>query len=230
MAAEGLGSAKRSKNNWPQVQVALDLVDIDSALSIASAATSAGIKWVEAGTPLIKSQGSKVITVLKQRFSESTVVADMKTLDAGAMEANIAFDAGADVMSVSGLAHEQTIRDAVSTGKRYSRRVMADLLMSTNYVKRAKLLERLGVDIVCAHTGIDAQKVRGGVRAARSLRTLVRAVKIPVAAAGGVNPALAGKLVNSGVKLVIVGGWITQSKDPLKASNEILESVYTLSG
>ncbi|HZY95274.1 MAG TPA: orotidine 5'-phosphate decarboxylase / HUMPS family protein [Candidatus Bathyarchaeia archaeon] len=216
-------------NNWPQVQVALDLTDIDSALRIASAATSAGIRWVEAGTPLIKSQGSKAITALKQKFSEAIIVADMKTLDAGAIEASIAFEAGADVMSVSGLAHQQTIRDAVLTGKRYSRRVIADLLMTSSSLKRAKLLERLGVDIVCAHTGIDAQKVRGHVRPAKSLSSLVGAVKIPVAVAGGVNPTIAAQLVSLGIKIIIVGGWITKSQDPLEASKKILESIHAQS-
>ncbi len=225
MADEVLGSGKPYKNNWPQVQVALDLTDIDPALRIASAATSAGIRWVEAGTPLIKSQGSKAITALKQKFSETIVVADMKTLDAGAIEASIAFEAGADVMTVSGLAHQQTISDAVSTAQRHSGRVMADLLMASSYSKRAKLLERLGVDIVCAHTGIDAQKVRGRVRPAKSLRNLVRAVKIPVAVAGGVNPAIATELVSFGIKIIVVGGWITKSKDPLEASKKILESI-----
>lgn len=229
MADEVLGSANPSKNNWPQVQVALDLIDVDSALRIASAATSAGIRWVEVGTPLIKSQGSKAITALKQKFSEAIIVADMKTLDAGAIEASIAFEAGADVMSVSGLAHRQTINDAVSTGKRYSRRVIADLLMATNYSKRAKLLERLGVDIVCAHTGIDAQKVGGRVQPSKSLRNLVRAVKIPVAVAGGVNPTIAAQLVSLGIKIIIVGGWITKSRNPLEASRKVLESIHAQS-
>ena len=225
-----MGLAIPPKGDWPQVQVALDVTNIDSALRIASAATSAGIRWVEAGTPLIKSQGSRAITALKQKFSEAIVVADMKTLDAGAMEAGIAFEAGADIMSVSGLAHQQTISDAVSTGKRYSRRVMADLLMSTSYVKRAKFLQRLGVNIVCAHTGIDVQKLHGRVRPAVSLRNLVRAVKVPVAVAGGVNPTIAAQLVSLGVKIIIVGGWITQSKNPLEASKQILESIHAESG
>ena len=225
-----MGLTIPSKGDWPQVQVALDVTNIDSALRIASAATSAGIRWVEAGTPLIKSQGSKAITALKQKFSEAIIVADMKTLDAGAMEAGIAFEAGADIMSVSGLAHQQTISDAVSTGKWYSRRVMADLLMSTSIVKRAKFLQRLGVNIVCAHTGIDAQKLRGRVRPAKSLRNLVRAVKVPIAVAGGVNPTIAAQLVSLGVKIIIVGGWITQSKNPLEASKQILESIHAESG
>ena len=225
-----MGLTIPSKGDWPQVQVALDVTNIDSALRIASAATSAGIRWVEAGTPLIKSQGSRAITALKQKFSEAIIVADMKTLDAGAMEAGIAFEAGADIMSVSGLAHQQTISDAVSTGKWYSRRVMADLLMSTSIVKRAKFLQRLGVNIVCAHTGIDAQKLRGRVRPGKSLRNLVRAVKVPVAVAGGVNPTITTQLVSLGVKIIIVGGWITQSKNPLEASKQILESIHAESG
>ncbi len=214
------------EESWPQVQIALDVVRLQDALRIARAASSQGIRWLEAGTPLIKSEGMRAVRVLSRTFPARKVVADMKTLDAGSIETEMAFQAGAKVVSISGLAHDRTVRDSVRTSARYDGVLMADLLMSPNPRKRARELEGLGVDIVCAHMGIDAQKALHSRSVVdRTTRDLVRTLRIPVAVAGGANPDSAAELVMSGVKLLIVGGWITGSKDPTKASRQIVDRV-----
>ena len=214
------------EESWPQVQVALDLVRLKDALRIARAAASQGVGWLEAGTPLIKSEGMKAVRVLSRMFHSRKVVADMKTLDAGRIEAEMAFEAGAKVVSISGLAHESTIRDSVQTAVRHDGLLMADLLMSPNPRKRARQLQSLGVDIVCVHMGIDAQRaLRSRLGVDRNVREMVSTLRIPVAVAGGVNPNSAEALVRSGVKLIIVGGWITSSKDPARASRQIVDRV-----
>ena len=211
---------------WPQVQLALDLLTLEDALRIARAAVAQGIGWVEAGTPLIKSEGIRAIRSLSRTFPKQTIVADMKTLDAGAVESEMAFRAGAKVVSISGLAHDRTIRDSVQTTDRYGGMLMADLLMSPNPRKRARQLERLGVDIICVHTGVDVQKaLHSRLRVSRSLLEITKALRIPVAAAGGVDPRTAGTLVKSGVSVVIVGSWITGSRDPSRASAQIMKKL-----
>ena len=128
------------EESWPQIQVALDLVRLKDALRIARAAASEGVEWLEAGTPLIKSEGMRAVRALSRTFPARKVVADMKTLDAGRIEAEMAFEAGAKVVSISGIAHDQTIRDSVQTAARYDGMLMADLLMSPNPRKRATQL------------------------------------------------------------------------------------------
>jgi 3-hexulose-6-phosphate synthase / 6-phospho-3-hexuloisomerase len=212
--------------SWPQVQVALDLVDVTIALRIARQAVDAGIGWLEAGTPLIKSEGMRAVQALSRRFPRNTVVADMKTLDAGTIESEMAFRAGADVVSISGLAHDGTVRDSVKAASRHDGLLMADLLMSPNPRKRALELEKLGVDIACLHTGIDAQKaLHSKLRVSRTVIDITRALSIPVATAGGVTPNGVEGLLRAGVKVIIVGGWITGSKDPALASRQIMEKV-----
>jgi len=211
---------------WPKVQVALDLIRLHEAVRIAQEASSAGVEWLEAGTPLIKSEGMRAVRTLSRRFPRNMVVADMKTLDAGRIESQMAFSAGARVVSISGLAHDSTVRDSVRTASRHDGMLMADLLMSANPRKRARELEKLGVDIVCLHTGIDVQKsLRSKLRVSRAVRDVTRSVRIPVAAAGGVTPSAVEGLVDAGVKLIIVGGWITGSKDPAGASRQVVEKV-----
>jgi 3-keto-L-gulonate-6-phosphate decarboxylase len=80
----------------PVLQVALDLVHGERALSIASDAVKGGVDWIEAGTPLIKSEGMSIIRQLKKAFPMHTVVADMKTIDVGGAEVEMAAKSGAE--------------------------------------------------------------------------------------------------------------------------------------
>lgn len=216
----------QSPRVWPQVQIALDFTDLESAVKVAKKAESAGVQWIEAGTPLIKSVGMKAVKVLRKKFPKATIVADMKTLDAGLIEARLGFDAGADVVSISGLSHPKTVLDSVTVSEEYDGLIMADLLMSSDPAIRAKGLERLGAQLVCFHVGIDAQQADGTHAKMVQVANLIRSVRIPVAVAGGVNPNRARQLVRAGVKIVIVGGWITGSKNPFRASKMVLNSVY----
>ncbi len=215
-----------TEQTWPQVQLALDLLRTEDAVRIARMAVSQGIGWLEAGTPLIKSEGMRAVRVLSRTFPGRTIVADMKTLDAGAVETAMAFRAGAKVVSISGLAHDRTVRDSVETTARYDGMLMADLLMSANPRRRARQLQRLGVDIVCVHTGVDVQKaLHSKLGVSRTVRDITRALRIPVAAAGGVDPNTTMALVEAGVKVIVVGGWITGSRDPSKASGQIVQKL-----
>jgi len=214
------------KGDWPKVQVALDLIRLEDALKIARAAYRARVEWIEAGTPLIKSEGMRSLKELKKALPAAVIVADMKTLDAGAIEMGMAYEAGADIVSISGLAHDSTIKDSAKVRDRYGRRLMVDLLITSSPVIRARELERLGADIICLHTGVDEQKAAGSsLRLSPALRNLARTLKIPLAAAGGINPRLAPKVAAAGVKVLIVGGWITGSKDPFKAAVELVSSL-----
>src|SRR3972149_9047746 len=198
---------------WPKVQVALDLVRIRDAVKIARAAWSAGVDWLEAGTPLIKSEGMEVVRVLSQTFPRGAVVADMKTLDAGKIEVEMALKAGAQVVSVSGLSHDRIIKDAVTAKRRHGGRLMVDLLMSSSPVRRARELEKLGADIVCVHTGIDAQKERGPrLVVSPVIGRLAKVLRVPVAVRARVARDPIEGLIRADVKLLIVGGWITGSR------------------
>src|SRR2546427_1837359 len=215
---------KRAWNgNWPKVQVALDLIRMEDALRIAGPANRVGVEWVEAGTPLIKSEGMRSVRELKRALPAAVVVADMKTLDAGAIETEIAFEAGADIVSIFGLAHDSTIKDSARVRGRYGGRVMVDLLMTSSPVLRAREVERLGAGIICLHKGVDAEKaMRSKTQLSPALSTLARTLKVPLAAAGGINPRLAPRLAAAGVRVLIVGGWITGSTDPYRAALEVV--------
>ncbi len=212
---------------WPKLQVALDLRDLGEALRIAELAFRGGADWIEAGTPLIKSAGMEAVRALRRRLPGATIIADLKTLDTGWLETELAAQAGADIVAISGLAHDNTIRDAVGCARKYGVKIMADLLQVPDPLRRAKELEALGVDYICAHTGIDVQRDRAEEidRKVAVLSELAGALRVPLAAAGGIRADTAHKVVQAGVKIVIVGGAITRAADPRRATELILKAM-----
>ena len=112
----------------PVVQLALDFLNLEQALRAAAEALPAGITWVEAGTPLIKSEGLEAVRRLRAAHPQATVVADMKVMDAGRTEVEAARKAGADVVMVLAAATDATIRDCVDAGRHLGVAIGCDLL------------------------------------------------------------------------------------------------------
>src|SRR5687768_2023233 len=121
----------------PVLQVALDVVNLHRALEIGKAAVDGGVDWVEAGTPLIKSEGLEAVRHLKKAFPSHIVVADMKIMDTGGLETEMAIKAGAGVVTVLGAADDGTVREAVESARRYGGKVMLDLIGISDKPKRA---------------------------------------------------------------------------------------------
>jgi len=141
------------------LQVALDLLNEHRALAIAKDSVNGGADWLEVGTPLIKSEGMEVVRKLKEMFPKKTLVADMKTMDTGAFETEMAAKAGADVVCILAAADDSTIKDALKSARKYGTKVMVDLIGIKDKVQRAKTLEKMGVDYLCMHIGIDEQMI-----------------------------------------------------------------------
>ncbi|MDO9536770.1 MAG: 3-hexulose-6-phosphate synthase [Thermoplasmata archaeon] len=207
-------------------QVALDLVDTHRALQIAKEAVDGGIDWLEAGTPLIKSEGLDIIRKLRTKFPGKTIVADLKTLDTGGLEVEIATKAGASIVCIMGISEDSTITEAVKSARQYGSKIMIDLMRVPDKPKRAMECEKLGADYICIHVSIDEQMVGGTPFA--DLKAVSKAVKIPVAVAGGINSETAPLAVKNGASIVIIGGAITKSKKVTEATKQIVKSISTM--
>ncbi len=207
----------------PALQVALDFMNLPRALRVAESAVNGGADWVEAGTPLIKSEGLEAVRSLKKRFPNHIVVADLKTMDVGGLETEMAAKAGADVVTVLGVSDDGTIEEAVRAGKNFGARIMVDMLGVEDKVKRAKEVESLGVDYICIHVGIDQQMK--GEDPFDELKRIAGEVSLPIAVAGGINSESAPRAIENGATIVIVGGAIIKSEDPERATKEIKEAI-----
>lgn len=201
------------------LQVALDFVDLPRAIAVAREAVAGGADWIEAGTPLIKAEGLQAVRALKAEFPERTIVADMKTMDAGRVEVEYAAKAGAGVVGVLGAASDATIKECAEAARNYGCKLIVDMIEVADPVARAKRAEALGADYIGIHTAID-QQMRGESPFA-TLRAVAEAVSIPVSVAGGINSETAAAAVAAGASIVVVGGAIIKASDATAAAAAI---------
>ena len=209
---------------YPVLQVALDQMQMRRALKICEEAMKGGADWIEAGTPLLKSEGMEVLRKLRAQYPSHVIIADMKTMDTGSFETEMAARAGANVNTVMGVADDGTILEAVRAGRKYGCRIMVDLLGVKDKAKRAKELEAMGVDLLCIHVSIDDQME--GRSFTSDLEELIEATSLPIAVAGGITSEKAAELVRSGASIIIVGGAITKSPDVSSAARDIKDAIH----
>lgn len=211
--------------NRPVLQVALDLLDNHRAIQIAQEAVEGGVDWLEAGTALIKSEGMNSIRELRKRFPDHTIVADMKTMDVGAFEVEIASKAGANIVIIMGVSDDGTIKEAIRAGQQYGVKIMVDLMSIPDKQTRAVQLQKFGADYLCIHVGIDEQMTGGNPT--KELQEVTSAVQIPVAAAGGLNSETVVNALDAGAGIIIVGGAITKASKVTDATSTIIEAIET---
>jgi 3-hexulose-6-phosphate synthase/6-phospho-3-hexuloisomerase len=209
----------------PTLQLALDFVDLKRALKNAQAGVAGGVDWIEAGTPLIKSEGLQAVRELRRLFPQNTIVADMKIMDTGRVEVEAAAKAGADVVDVLGAASDATIRECIQAGKNYGAKIVVDMIAVEDVVSRAHLVQELGADYVTIHCAVDEQME--GKDPFTTLRRVSETVSIPVAVAGGINSETAAQAAASGAAIVIVGGAINKALDPERAARDIRRALDT---
>lgn len=215
------------------VQISLDLISIPEALETAHLAVRAGVDWLEAGTPLIIAEGMNGVRALRREFPGVPIVADLKTMDGGWLEAEMMARAGATHVVVMERAHPETIKVVVKAGKDFGIKVMGDNLAAGDLVASAKRLEDLGCDFVIHHIGYDER--RGIVAAGGQcpspldrLREVVKAVRVPVQAVGGLSIEQAVRTPEYGAPLVVLGAPLTIDADAFKTAGGDLESKLRL--
>jgi len=190
---------------FPIVQLSLDLTSLEEAIDTAAVAVEAGVDWLEAGTPLLLAEGLRAVEGLRRRFPDHPIVADLKTMDGGYLEAEMMAGAGADVVVVMGRAHEATIRRVVDAGRDFGVKVMGDNLGAEDRVECAVWMESLGVDFIVHHIGFDERGMIPGLSPMDELDDVVRAVSIPVQAVGGLSVEQAIQCPAHGAPLVVIG-------------------------
>jgi len=203
--------------------VALDLLELGRSIQIAKEAVAGGADWIEAGTPLIKSEGMDAVRELKKALPGTKIIADMKTVDTGAIEVEMAAKAGADIVAMLATSDNSTIEDALRAARQYGVQIMMDLLTVPDPVKRSRDLDGLGVDYICVHVGIDQQMT--GMDTIDFLKQIVKEVNLPVAAAGGIDASSGAEAIATGAAIVIVGGSVVRSADVTASARRIREAI-----
>jgi len=205
------------------LHLALDFLDLERALRVAHLAVPQGVDWVEAGTPLIKSEGLNAVRRLREEFPGKKIVADLKTADAGRVEMEAAAKAGADYATVLGTASESTIRECIEVGRNFGLGIGVDLLGVQEPEPLAARLAEWGIAFLGVHCPIDVQMTGGGPF--DLLKRLAGAVDVPLAAAGGLNSETAPEAAAAGASIVVVGGAIIKAEDPARATADIRRAI-----
>lgn len=201
-----------------KLQVAIDLLTTAEALALAEK-VAPYVDIIELGTPLIKNMGSSVITAMKQAHPDKIVFADLKTADAGELEADIAFKAGADLVTVMGAAGNATIAGAVKAAKAHGKGVVVDTIGVADRVTRAREVAALGVSFVELHAGLDEQWTPG-----YSIQVLIDEAAragTAVSIAGGVNINNVAAVIKAGATVAVAGAAIYGAADPAAAAKAL---------
>ena len=206
----------------PYLQIALDIPDLQRSLKIIEAVPTSDRIILEAGTPLIKKYGTNVIKELRAIAKDIFIVADLKTLDVGKVEVDIAYDQTADAVVASGLAANVTLDAFIYEAKRLGIYAMLDMMNVDDPIKKLSSLKDLP-DIVILHRSIDVERAGGeGTWNVKELKDAFKGKKVLVAVAGGITPDKVSTAMKQGVDILIVGRYITQSKDVERSVREFI--------
>ena len=207
----------------PYLQISLDNPDLEKAKKVITELPGSDRIIIEVGTPLLKRYGARVINDLRQVAKDKFFVADLKTLDVGKVEVDLAYDETADAVVASGLAPGETIDAFVHEAKRMGIYGVVDMMNVDDVMKKLKSFKEFP-DIVILHRGIDQETGREhGLDIIPEIRSTFKDKKFLIAVAGGIVPETAKQALKKGADIIIVGRYVTQSKDIERAVRDFLE-------
>lgn len=206
-----------------RLQLALDDISLTEALQLVEQVQDC-LDIVEIGTPLIIEEGLAPVRAMKARFPRIEVLADLKIMDAGALESRQAFAAGADYVTVLGVTDLATVEGCLRTAEQYGRTVVVDMICVADMAQRIAQLERIGVKALAVHTGVDQQAA--GRTPLDDLQLMkAHSANSRIFVAGGITVATLPRYLKEGADVVIVGGGICNADDPVRTARELRELI-----
>lgn len=212
-----------------KIQVALDFAEMDQALDVARS-VSQWVDILEAGTPLIKSAGLEVVRRLRSEHPDKLIVADMKSTDVGAMEAEMAFKAGADFTVAAGITTLATIEEVQREADQWGRRCIVDLTGVEDVHGKCRMLVDIGVDLVLVHRSIDEELTKGISWNPEECRIIgeLSSLGLEVMVAGGIGSSNLPMFVGNPIYAVVIGRGITTQENPSSAAEQIATQIAEL--
>lgn len=206
-----------------KLQIAIDMVNAETALKMVKEIHDI-IDIVEVGTPMIMREGMFPVRLIKEKYPNVIVLADAKIVDGGDIESADAFEAGADIVTVLGVADDATVQAVVNTAKKFGKKVMADMICIEDVKKRAIELDNMGVDYICLHTAIDVQCTgKTPFDELAQVMTVIKHAKSAVA--GGINMSTIPLAKKYGTDIVVAGGALTKAADLRVAVTEMENAI-----
>lgn len=207
-----------------ELQLALDFdLTVEEAKEMVRE-TISEIAIIEAGTPYLMEHGLYGAKALKEAFPNKKVLADLKIADAGYREAENAFIAGADIVTVLAATDDSTILNALQAARDAKKQLMVDMVAVKNLEERLTQIDAMGVDYICLHTSKDLQKLNTDVSAAFViLKKYVKNAKVAIA--GGIHLESVDKYAAIKPDVMVVGEGITRSDNPRETAMKMGEII-----
>jgi len=211
--------------NPPYLQVALDMTDIEKAKEVLKQLPASDRIIIEAGTPLVKKYGTGVVHELRAAAKDSFIIADLKTLDVGQVEVDVSFEETADAVVASGLASKDTVDKFIHEAKRLGIYSIVDMMDVSDPLRILETYKE-PPDVVIIHRGIDSEKGKGTRWSlVGDIKKVSKGARVLVAVAGGIEPSNLKPALDAQADIVIVGRYITQSRDVNRATRDFLDQL-----
>lgn len=209
----------------PLLQVALDYVSLPQALVMAYQVASE-VDIIEVGTPLCKAAGIEAVRAVREICPDNLILADLKTPDVGGLEAAMAFDAGADMMTVIGGATLATVKEALAVAKDRGKEVLMELTGVRDIMTRAVEWREIGVERIVYHREWDAQAAgREWVDSDKEVIKGLIDLGFKVTVTGGLTQDLLPFFSDLPVSVLISGRGIREMPDPKQAARQMRNKI-----
>ena len=205
----------------PYLQIALDLIDKNDLDRVLSQIPESDKILLEAGTPLIKRFGIEIVRRIRYYHTFTYQIADLKTLDVGWLEVQIAAEAGADAVVISGLAPIETLVSSLDEAEKKNVDIILDCMNIENPIEMLKQLEKKP-KVILFHRGID-QEGESDHPWELIKSTKVQYPECLIAVAGGLNLETSTRAIDNGADIIIIGRAITQANNIKVAVSKFLQ-------
>jgi bifunctional enzyme Fae/Hps len=212
----------------PYLQIALDITDMGRVKKIVEALPKNDRIILEVGSPLIKRYGLEAVKMLREVAVDSFIVADLKTMDVGNVEADLAYDSTADAAVVAGVAAKETIDKFVYEANRLGMCSVIDMMEVPDPIEKLKSLKAIP-KVICLHRPIDVERTEDSKSREEVKWDLIPKIrkafpkeKLLFAVAGGISPQTAPAALGEGADIIVVGRYITQARDVREAATAFL--------
>lgn len=210
-------------NATPLLQIAMDYISLPKALAMA-VLVAPEVDIIEIGTPLCKAAGLEAIRAMREICPDKIILADFKSPDVGGLEAKMAFDAGADMMTVIGGATLATVEQALAVARECGKEMLMELtgVRENEIFQRAAEWRKIGVERLIYHREWDAQSA--GRMWQESDKVAIRKLidmGFKLTITGGMTLELLPFFADLPVSTLICGRGIREAADPRTAAHEM---------
>jgi 3-dehydro-L-gulonate-6-phosphate decarboxylase len=210
------------------LQLALDYISLPKALVMA-AQVAPEVDILEIGTPLCKAAGIEAVRAVREICPDKLILADLKTPDVGGLEAALAFDAGADMMTVIGGATLATVKEALAVAHQRGKQVLMELTGVRDILERAVEWHEIGVERIVYHREWDAQSAgRMWTEADKDVIRKLIDMGFKLTVTGGLTLELLPFFADLPVSVLICGRGIREAADPRAAARQMRQSIQEL--